>query len=377
MKLNIPKLSSALLEHNLNQSALAELVGVSREAVSQWMKGESIPRDNKLLKISKALGISFGDLLIDENAPIAEFRKKGNFLIDHAKEQKALAQATLLSKLSDYLPYSRITEFSTFVNPTLDYKYIQEAAGLIRSKLKFNEEGILNWTTIFELFRDSRVIFVPVLWGDKNYKNGLHIYLPDSSTHWIFINLDTPVLDFAFMVSHELGHSKAPGLSKEDAELFADAFAGALLCPWELCEVLYEKISLLSNDGQIVNFIKDTALKYKISAITIVKEINKYAEANNLAKLDLNIFPAASNMNKEFGTLSSYIFGDKEVNFENYLDVAKNLFHSCFFDCLQQFLVSEEFSNLNEKIRYTSSLLDIGINDAKDIVLGLTSGTEL
>lgn len=55
----------------------------------------------------------------------------------------------------------------------------------------------------------------------------LHIYLPDSMTTWIYLNLDTDAHDFKFWMAHELGHVFSPDLRGEPAEDFADAFAGA------------------------------------------------------------------------------------------------------------------------------------------------------
>ena len=52
----------------LSQEALAESVGVSRQAVSKWETGESVPETGKLAALAAALGVSV-DWLLSEDEP--------------------------------------------------------------------------------------------------------------------------------------------------------------------------------------------------------------------------------------------------------------------------------------------------------------------
>lgn len=52
----------------LSQEALAEQLGVSRQAISKWETGDAVPELNKLLLLSKAFGVST-DWLLSEDAP--------------------------------------------------------------------------------------------------------------------------------------------------------------------------------------------------------------------------------------------------------------------------------------------------------------------
>lgn len=47
----------------LSQEKLAELVGVSRQAVSKWEVGDAIPDTDKLIPLARALGITVDELL--------------------------------------------------------------------------------------------------------------------------------------------------------------------------------------------------------------------------------------------------------------------------------------------------------------------------
>ncbi len=56
--------------NQLSQEDLAEMLGVSRQAVSKWELGDGYPEVDKLMLLSKKLNISLDSLLVGEN-PIA------------------------------------------------------------------------------------------------------------------------------------------------------------------------------------------------------------------------------------------------------------------------------------------------------------------
>ncbi|SOD41821.1 helix-turn-helix domain-containing protein [Nitrosovibrio sp. Nv4] len=65
--------------HNLNQTQLGELCGVTRAAVSQWEKGFSTPEISKLIKLRSNLVFSLDWLIAGEEevapSPIKERRE--------------------------------------------------------------------------------------------------------------------------------------------------------------------------------------------------------------------------------------------------------------------------------------------------------------
>ena len=63
-------------KNQLSQEGLAEMLGVSRQAVSKWELGEGYPEVEKLLILSKKLSVSLDSLLGGENTPIVS--GKGN-----------------------------------------------------------------------------------------------------------------------------------------------------------------------------------------------------------------------------------------------------------------------------------------------------------
>ena len=57
-------------KNQLSQEGLAEMLGVSRQAVSKWELGEGYPEVEKLLILSKKLNISLDSLLRGEDTPV-------------------------------------------------------------------------------------------------------------------------------------------------------------------------------------------------------------------------------------------------------------------------------------------------------------------
>ena len=64
-------------EHGLSQEELAELLNVSRQAVSKWEQGQGYPEVEKLLLISHRLNISLDALLSDECSGVSGERGSG------------------------------------------------------------------------------------------------------------------------------------------------------------------------------------------------------------------------------------------------------------------------------------------------------------
>lgn len=79
MKLN-EKISLYRKKSGLSQEAFAEKIGVSRQAVSKWETGESVPEVSKLKAIADCFGVTVDFLLSeDENPPVNNRTEKKSF----------------------------------------------------------------------------------------------------------------------------------------------------------------------------------------------------------------------------------------------------------------------------------------------------------
>ena len=69
-------------EHNLSQEELAELLDVSRQAVSKWEQGQGYPEVEKLLLLSSKLNVSLDALMsVETNCAAAAKSENGAGLI--------------------------------------------------------------------------------------------------------------------------------------------------------------------------------------------------------------------------------------------------------------------------------------------------------
>ena len=105
------KISNARKEKNLTQAELADYLGVSYQAVSNWERGQSMPDIDKLADISEILGLSIDDLL---NKPGAK-----NLVTDLQTPDKKVSEEVL----TDFAPIMKpkqLTEKMEKLTPTLE-----------------------------------------------------------------------------------------------------------------------------------------------------------------------------------------------------------------------------------------------------------------
>lgn len=366
--LNIAVLKQAMEQAGFNSAGLARKLEVSREAVSKWLNGQSLPRPDKLLKLALLVGLKFDQLVIREDepsAPVVAFRKHGahkttEHHIKHAKEM-----GRLLRLLARYLPFDELIRPATLKQPTLEYTYIQKVAAKVREEIGVRLTERLDFHHLIKKFRELQAVLIPVLWGKKDrHENALHIFLPDSMTTWVYLNLDSEVHDFKFWMAHELGHILAPSLVGDAAEDFADAFAAALLFPEPFAAEAHRAVMASKNKGNQMNCIKEVAETSVISPITVYYEINKYAKEHGLPKIELGpaIFGAAKNLSKAYYSVSESLFDEIAPEPSRYIHIAETQFDSPFFAALRTNLADNDKGS-----GYVQAVLDIPLLDAKAI----------
>ena len=368
--LNSGRILERLREEGLSQSDLSERLDVTKQAISQWLKGDKFPRPIKLLALAKTLKLSFDEITIsvsNENAPIVAFRKKANHSISEKYFEEARELGYLLEDLVPYLPYDTFSKPSSLINPSVDYQYIQSIAKDTRKKINRDGNFKIDVEQLIEFFSDLHAVLIPSFLGDKEkHENAIHIFLPKSMTTWIYLNLDSKDHDFKFWMAHELGHAKAPELKENLGEDFADNFAGALLCDGELAADEYTKLSKMHTTGQKINRLKKVAEQLLVSPLTVYLEVNKYAEFSNKPKLNLTsnneIFKATAVFSRDHQSLSQKLFKDSVPKAKDYISCSKEYFKSPFFDCLSRHLKSTK-----KGFGFVQTLLNLSIADAQQL----------
>ncbi len=369
-RLDSNEINKAMREKGLNQAAIADKLDVSREAVSKWIKGSSFPRPRKLLELANLLEIGFNQLVLENTTtqPVVAFRKHKSSIITDEHFDRAVDMGYMLQNLVPYLECDTLSKPSSLIAPKTEHDYIIKTAGEVRKRMQLSSE-VVDFKDLITFFDELHAILIPVLWGKKElHENAIHIYLPDSQTTWIFLNLDTNIIDFKFWMAHELGHVKTPQLELEQAEDFADAFAAELLYPYRFAEKHYEAIERESNKGSIVNQIKKCARQYMVSPITIYKQINNVSVRSGNGDLDVNIYSAASNFSKEFLPVSGILFGTESPTASNYIRISSEAFKTDIFQVIGKFI-----RNKHKTSGFIQRVLTIPVIDSKEIYKLLVS----
>lgn len=376
-KLNSEKAHRAISAAGLNQSAVADALGVTREAVSQWLLQKSFPRPNKLLQLGKLLNLSFDDLVIKEDpfAPKVAFRKmRGTKTKDHHIE-KAQEIGRFLRQLVPYLPIDTLEMPPVLKLPSCEYDYLRAVTKKVREDINLGMEDVVNFTHLIRRFGELQAVVVPVMWGAKQrHENAVHIYLPDSQSTWVYLNLDTNIHDFKFWMAHELGHCLSPSLEGNEAEDFADAFAASLLFPHELAARAY---NLLVNKPTAarITVLKQAAKDYVISPNTILQQVNKYAVRHDKAEIQVgdSFFAVVTKFNRQFPNLSEALFGDTELDDDGkpsareYIGKVETAFETLFFDMLRKYLKDHD-----KGPGFVQTVLDMPLLDARSVHAELT-----
>jgi len=372
-RLNIKNAAKAMDASGLSQTAVAERLGVSKEAVSQWLKEKSFPRPNKLLQFAKLLHLSFSDLVINEedDAPLIAFRKKGNSKTTKIHVEKAKEKGRFLRHLVPYLPFDTLEMPPVLKSPSCDYDYLCQVTSKVRKDINVGEVDTVDFSHLIRRFRELQAVIVPVLWGTKKtHENAIHIYLPDSQTTWVYLNLDTNVHDFKFWMAHELGHCLSPSLSGNEAEDFADEFAGSLLFPKALAESAYHQILAQRNAQSKIVKVLEIADEQVISPYTVVNQANKYAESRSLAHIDMGKYfgGAVTNFNKRYHNCSAALLGDiPELNAHDFIAETEQAFETPFFEILRKYLKEQD-----KGPGFLQTITDMTLLDARSIHSELT-----
>lgn len=373
MKLNASVFNAeALREKGMNASQVATKLGVSRECVSKWLKGESMPKPDKLLALGMMLGLAYSQLVVrfgDVVAPVVHFRKKQNRVPNEDDEESTSAIADFVKHVAKYSPSGEGITIAPLKNPKADYDYAAMAAKYFRQQLnlprKISLKDLVHW---FQLFG---INLIPAFWGgDEYYGNALRIWLPDGST-WVVLNLDSKVSDFLFWMAHEIGHSIAPSLSGKEAEDFADYFAQALLFPPTEADVLHAKLPAAKS--AVVGMILSAAKEWNVSPYTIHKSLVWAEKRSGAAKTRLpeakSIMGAANGKAAE-KTVAEIVFGGKEPTPYQFVSKSESWLKTSFFRALAVYLT--QGAGENPPIGSIAHLLGLSPDDSYGVIKYLT-----
>lgn len=353
---------SAIQARGWTQKDLAAQLGVTGQAVTNWMKGTDFPRPDKLLKLATALKLGFADLvqLPQDAQPVVAFRKKAGAKTKDEHVIKAIAMGALLKALVPFL--SAVPQLRRQLpDPSTEYAAIQDVVTQVRKNLGLGEGGVLHYEQLLSEFAENGAVVVPVMWGAlQNHKNALHILLPQERVTFIFLNLDTHLEDFKFWMAHELAHVFTPQLAgKDEGEDFADAFAGALLFPRELARTVYSQVAGQPRAHEAA-VLQAFAHEHGISLNTVFQQVNGFAQSQGLPLLKHAEIDIHKMRNSQRGKLvSETLFAPLPPSPSAYLAAAERQFHSDFFQALRRMVQAKQTG-----AGYVQQVMDIPMQDA-------------
>jgi transcriptional regulator with XRE-family HTH domain len=361
-------IKAALASKGWDQKKLAEAVGVSSQAVTNWMKGADFPRPATLLKLSSTLSMGFDKLVLTDQAdqPVVAFRKKGGAKTTEEHVLRARAMGAMLKPLASYLP-ARKSLRTQISDTSREYDRLQATVAAVRTKLGIGQAAVLSYEHLISEFAANDAVIAPVMWGKKmRHENALHILLPAEKVTFIYLNLDTHLEDFKFWMAHELAHVYTPDLAgTEEGEDFADAFAGALLFPRELAHHAYVEAARKHSSSGIISALNTFAQSHAISLFSVFNEVSKYTEATSLAALkvsDKEVHAARNSDGIRGELVSAILFSPVPPDPVTYISSAQNVFQSAFFISLQAMLRAR-----GTGVGYVQQVLSISLADAQAV----------
>ena len=279
--LNVELVKSAMTRLGLTGTALAEACDVSKEAVSNWLNGESIPRPSKLASLASALKVSVESLFVPDPseppAPVIAFRTRMNRVPSLEAQEAGEEVGRHLRQLLPFM--GPLFTPRHIVEPKVDEGLIENAAKAVRGQLGLGPTEAVTHGHLLQVLKTFGAVLVPVYWGgDKvGHENAMSVYLPDSKSSWVLFNVGCRLDDFSYWLAHELGHCLTlHSLAGDAGEKFAELFAQTLLFPKDLARKALSDVRSSKNPMKLVYWYAGT---YGVSVVAIVKAVDKAARA--------------------------------------------------------------------------------------------------
>jgi Zn-dependent peptidase ImmA (M78 family) len=308
------KIKNARSLNGFSQKELADLIGVSKQMISKYEKGESIPSSSNFLKLAKSLKVKMDYFFAPSTIELGviNFRKKSSF---SNKKQETLEQLIRLN-LENYLEVENLLQIDYSFNNIIKYDIIETYEDIEKVVLKLRNEweiGLDPIHNIIQLLEDKEIKVIEVFDVEDSF-DGLATFVNEKYPI-IVINGNFPVERKRFTLLHELGHlllNLPEGLLLKEEENYCNRFASEFLFPKKLAikEFGIKRNSISLNEliqTQIKYGISIQAIIYRLVDIEILSENKK---TDFYKKLNFN-----SNLKREVNQ-PRFITPEKSNRFE-------------------------------------------------------------
>lgn len=366
--LNVELIKSAMTRLGLTGTALAEACEVSKEAVSNWLNGESIPRPSKLTSLASTLKVAVEALFVPDPAelpePVVAFRMRRNRPPTPEAREAGEEVGRHLRQLVPVM--GSLFAPRHLVDPKVDEAFMEGVAKAVRAQLALGPTEAVTHGHLLQLLKDFGAVLVPVYWGgDKvGHENAMSVYLPDSKSSWVLFNIGCRLDDFSYWLAHEFGHCLTlHALTGDAGEEFAELFAQTLLFPKELARKALEEIRGSANPMELVHWYAGV---YGVSVVTIVKAADKAARAAGETDTGLatpRFFARWTQDGKTARTASDELFGTPKPPAKELVVKGERVFGTPVFRALARWQRSEG----GRSPSFVAAALNLRLGDAVEM----------
>jgi len=299
------KIKYLIKENNSSIVKLAEKTGVSRQTVTDWIKGQ-VPKGNHLINLCKLFNVNpdfFFSKDFDSSISVPVHRTRKTAKVTPAMQKDAFELAGIYGVLfkndanSSVVPVVRVHNRSD--------EAAKKIAGELRKRAGIGQNLPPDYEQTFSLLEQLgiKVIF-------RYFPERIKAYAFYTKIHGhrvVFVNNSTNIIDLIFPVLHEAVHAIHDEIQINDVfdteeENFCDKVANFIQFPDEYIRMVYDVINGLSAGAQ-VNKLKTYGKTYSHALFGIVKQIKTIDPG-----FDLKIGGADSNLKKGFSSIGDILF---------------------------------------------------------------------
>lgn len=269
--LDTARIQSALDHLGMNQSQLADACEVSREAVSNWMQGPSVPRPAKLRRLAQVLGLTVEALLGTQDIPepLVSVRTRKNEPVAPDARDAALDMGGGIQQLLPFFPErDRLIAPRQLLRPVYTPEAVRAIAGALRDNVGLGPEEGVGLADLLKLYGDFGVVLVPVIWQGKRegHEHVVCGYLPESRTPWVHVDLKCPADELLHWLAYGLGQALTlPHLPRETCARFSDAFARELQVPRAAVTKFLASARAVSDAAAMAGLVQEVAQALSVS----------------------------------------------------------------------------------------------------------------
>jgi transcriptional regulator with XRE-family HTH domain len=308
---------------NLTLKSVAGQVGVSRQALNDWAKGQ-VPKGGHLLRLSKTLGVAPEAFFSSERdaritVPMHRTRKTAKLNDSMQKEAKDLA--------AGYELLFREASDPGLVQSLRIYKKTEPEILKVSSSLR-KLSGVENDTPmsfhhVFTLLKD---LGVNLIFSDFHEKIKAYAFYTKINNHRVvFVNFKTKVFDFIFSILHESIHSirdessayNDSYLYDSEEEEFCDQIASRAQLTNGYFSFVLEAIQGLNDNTQLSQLAKFAA-KNNHTMHAIQKRIG-----DELPDLGNKLYRVETKLRKASPTVREFLFKAKDAR--DYIELWKSV----------------------------------------------------